>query len=208
VNDGGSICIRGPAANFEDCRFVDSFGGHWGGAVAISYRFSYNFTRCVFLNCSSKNETYNGGQGYGGGVCLWGEISTSTASFIFDHCYFELNFARNYGTDVALALAKELDKLPFDSFDDSWVNHSISRTRRDGESPMLFQKQTGAVNYNNLVPYSYGEILYTGTTHKDVEYCGCIDYHCRTLEYTYGRLENQFFFLFICFYFINFFVLF
>jgi hypothetical protein len=50
----------------------------------------------------------------------------------------------------------------------------------------------------HLLLYSHGLILYEGTTDKDVEYCGCIDYHCRTLEYTDNRYRLTLFFFFLC----------
>jgi hypothetical protein len=179
VNDGGCICVRGPAAKFEDCRFVDGWGGHWGGAITFIFRYSYNLTRCVFLNCRAMNNTDIAGNG--GGVNIWDELYYVNPSFKFDHCYFEGNNASRNGTDISLTLKAE----HFTSIE-SWFIHSLSRTRRSGNVPQLVYKY-GNVIYNNLVPYSHGLILYAGTTHKDVEYCGCIDYRCRTLEYTCSR---------------------
>jgi predicted outer membrane repeat protein len=187
VNDGGSICIRGPSAKFIDCRFVDNFCTNYGGAIAAIYRFSYNFTRCVFLNCKSLNYTLQQGNlrhGYGGGICLWDELDNVNPSFTIDHCYFEGNSATAQGYDVSLSLTKNhfADTAVQNSF-----SHSISRTRRSGNNPGLVRRSTPNSIFNNLVPYSYEEYLYVDTTHKDIEYCGCIDYRCRTIEYTYGR---------------------
>jgi hypothetical protein len=188
VNDGGSICIRGPSARFFDCRFVDSFSTNYGGAIAAIYRFSYNFTRCVFLNCKSLNDTRNDRgqlhQGYGGGICLWDELDNVNPSFKIDHCYFEGNSATLQGYDISLSLSK--NRFTDISVQNSF-SHSISRTRRSGNNPGLVQRSTPNTIFNNLVPYSHGEYLYVSTGHKDVEYCGCSDNHCRTIEYTYGR---------------------
>jgi hypothetical protein len=126
------------------------------------------------------NNNYSWG-GNGGAVNIWDELNNVNPSFKFDHCYFEGNNAFVYGIDVSLIL-----KAGHFTSVESWFNHSLSRTRRSGNVPQLVYKEDNII-YNNLVPYSQGVILYAGTTHKDIEYCGCIDYRCRTLEYAYNR---------------------
>jgi hypothetical protein len=203
-NDGGSVCVRGPAASFEDCRFVESTGRHWGGAISVIFRYSYNFTRCIFLQCKSINDSTVAGNG--GAVNIWDELTGVglSPSFEFNHCYFEGNDAYNNNAtdnnpdeyeesrDVSLTLSGN----HFASVESSFI-HSVSRTRRTGDSPKLVLRKADLTVYNDLVPYSHGVVLYAGTSHKDIEYCGCADYHCRTLEYTYGRFEYFFFFFLI-----------
>jgi hypothetical protein len=199
VNDGGCICIRGPAALFEDCRFVNNSGGHWGGSVALIYRYSYNFTRCIFINSKSMNSTDN--SGVGGGVCIWDELVNVFPSFKFDHCFFEGNDAMK-GKDIGLAS----HQTHFNEQDviSSYFNHSLSRTRSPGNTQGLIYKQNGDSNLDSLVSYSHGEYLYARndkTTDKDIEYCGCSDYPCYTVEYTYGRYVIFYlFFFFFCFF--------
>jgi hypothetical protein len=185
-NDGGSICIRGPDAVIEDCRFINSYGGHWGGAVAITYRYSYNFTRCVFINCSSPNVS----AGRGGGVNFWDEVvevylDKSLQSLNFYYCYFENNTPE--GSDVSL-FPSRINDTEFESY----LTNCISRTRREGDSPPLIYNGKNGNIFNDLVPYSHVEYLYCGRTYKDVEFCGSNDYPCFTLEYTYYRFDNYF----------------
>jgi hypothetical protein len=189
-NDGGAICVRGPSASIEDCRFVDISGAHWGGAVSVIFRYSYNFTRCVFIRCKAMSTVATAGNG--GAINIWDELSGATLepSFKIDHCYFEGNDAYLHGKDVALTL----NPTHFGSAEDSF-NHSLSRTKqRETDVGHVFKNPDEILN--NLLPYCHGTTLYAGSTHKDVEYCGCEDYSCRTLEYTFSRF-NYFLFLLI-----------
>ncbi|KAK2946751.1 hypothetical protein BLNAU_18347 [Blattamonas nauphoetae] len=93
---GGSISLYGISdITIEDCAFLDSSIGSFGGAIYLHscpFGASPGFSNTLFQNCEQKNSDKGGG----GAVRLWNCTSSKFASIQFRSC----SAARGYGHDL------------------------------------------------------------------------------------------------------------